>query len=254
MKKKWLEKIRMINFLVMSGNNKLKNIKIVILCGGVGSRLAEETKLIPKPMVKIGKMPIISHIMKIYEYYGFKNFLLATGYKSKILENYFKHKKNVRCIFTGNKTLTGGRLLRLKKYFKKNENFMLTYGDGLTNQNLNKLYSYHLKHKKIATLTAVKPPARFGELILRSNRVSKFEEKPQLNDNWINGGYFMFNYKIFNYISGDKVMLEREPLTQLVKKQLMAFKHKHFWQCMDTIRDKKLLEKMYRGKKTPWVH
>jgi glucose-1-phosphate cytidylyltransferase len=238
----------------MNGNNSLKSIKIVILCGGVGSRLAEETKLIPKPMVKIGKIPIISHIIGIYEYYGFKNFILATGYKSKVLENYFKYKQNVRCIFTGNKTLTGGRLLRLKKYFKKNENFMLTYGDGLTNQNLIKLYNYHMKHKKIATLTAVKPPARFGELILRSNRVSKFEEKPQLKDNWINGGYFMFNYKIFKYISGDKIMLEREPLTRLAKKkQLMAFKHKDFWQCMDTIRDKKLLEKMYRSKKIPWV-
>ena len=136
----------------MNGNNNLKDIKIVILCGGVGSRLAEETKLIPKPMVKIGRLPIISHIIKIYEHYGFKNFLLATGYKSKILENYFKHKKNIKCVFTGNKTLTGGRLLRLKKYFNKDENFMLTYGDGLTNQNLTHLYLYHRKEFLMAKL------------------------------------------------------------------------------------------------------
>ena len=232
----------------------MKNIKVVILCGGLGSRLAEETKVIPKPMVKIGKLPIINHILKIFEYYGFKDFILATGYKSLILKKHFKNKKNVKCIFTGDKTLTGGRILRLKKYFKKNENFMLTYGDGLSSQDLKKLLLFHLKHKKIATLTAVKPPARFGALTLKSNKVSKFEEKPQLNKNWINGGFFVFNYKIFNFISNDKTMLEREPIISLVKKkQLMAYKHQGFWQCMDTLRDKKLLEQMYIKKKVPWI-
>lgn len=232
----------------------VKNFKVVILCGGFGSRLAEETRLIPKPMVRIGKLPIINHIIKLYENYGFNNFILATGYKSQILKNHFKKKKNIQCIFTGNNTLTGGRLLRLKKYFKKNENFMLTYGDGLSNQNLKRLLKFHLQHKKIATLTAVKPPARFGALTLNLNKVSKFEEKPQLTNSWINGGFFVLNQKIFDFISGDKIMLEREPILSLVKiKQLMAFKHNGFWQCMDTLRDKQLLEKMFLNKKAPWV-
>ena len=142
-------------------------MKVVILCGGLGSRLAEETKLIPKPMVKIGKLPILIHIINYYKKFGLKNFILATGYKSKIIDNYFKNKKDITCIFTGKNTLTGGRVLRLKKYFKKNENFLLTYGDGLTNQNINKLIRFHLKNKKIATLTAVMPPARFGVLKIK---------------------------------------------------------------------------------------
>ena len=152
-------------------------MKVVILCGGVGSRLAEETKLIPKPMVKIGKLPIVQHIINYYKSFGYNDFILATGYKKEVLEKYYKNKKNVRCIFTGKNTLTGGRILRLKRYFKKNENFLLTYGDGLINQNLNKLLKFHIKHKKIATLTSVKPPARFGEAFLKGNRVLKFEEK-----------------------------------------------------------------------------
>ena len=228
-------------------------MKIVILCGGLGSRLSEETKLIPKPMVKIGNIPIIKHLINIYSFYGFKDFILATGYKNKVIEKYFKKKKNVKCVFTGNSTLTGGRLLRLKKLFNKNEMFMLTYGDGLTNQNLKKLLKFHLKHKKIGTLTAVKPPARFGELLIKGNRIAEFEEKPQLNNNWINGGFFVFNYEIFNFIKGDKMMLEREPLTKLTKKkELMAFKHKGFWQCMDTMRDKNLLNNLWKSKKAPW--
>ena len=142
-------------------------MKVVILCGGLGSRLAEETKLIPKPMVKIGKLPILIHIINYYKKFGLKNFILATGYKSKIIDNYFKNKKNITCIFTGKNTLTGGRVLRLKNTLKKNENFLLTYGDGLTNQNINKLIRFHLKNKKIATLTAVMPPARFGVLKIK---------------------------------------------------------------------------------------
>ena len=230
-------------------------MKVVILCGGVGSRLAEETKLIPKPMVKIGKLPIVQHIINYYKSFGYNDFILATGYKKEVLEKYYKNKKNVRCIFTGKNTLTGGRILRLKRYFKKNENFLLTYGDGLINQNLNKLLKFHIKHKKIATLTSVKPPARFGEVKINGNRVSSFEEKPQLQNNWINGGFFVFNSKIFNFISGDKTMLERKPFQKLIKiKNLMAYKHYGFWQCMDTMRDKKILENFWRKSKTPWIN
>jgi len=228
-------------------------MKVVILCGGVGSRLAEETKLIPKPMVKLGGKPIVCHIMDIYKYYGFNEFILATGYKNKIIEKYFKNKKNVHCIYTGKSSMTGGRLLRLKKFFKKKENFMLTYGDGLTNQNIKKLFNFHLKCKKIVTMTVVKPVARFGEVFLNGSIVRKFEEKPQLNQNWINGGFFVLNYEIFNYIKGDTMMLEREPLTNLVKKkQVQAFKHKDFWQCMDTLRDKNILTNLLKAKKAPW--
>ena len=229
-------------------------MKVVILCGGVGSRLAEETKLIPKPMVKIGKIPIVQHIINYYSFYGFKEFILATGYKKKSLEKYYKNNKKVRCIFTGKNTLTGGRLLRLKRYFKKNENFLLTYGDGLTNQNLKKLFNFHLKHKKIATLTAVKPPARFGVLKLSGKKIISFKEKPQLQKNWINGGFFVFNSKIFNFISGDKVMLEREPFKKLTKKrELIAFKHNGFWQCMDTLRDKNVLNELLKKDQAPWI-
>ena len=230
-------------------------MKIVILCGGLGSRLAEETKLIPKPMVRIGSLPIIRHIINYYKSFGFNEFILATGYKKNILENYFKNEKKIKCIFTGNNTLTGGRLLRLKKYFSKNENFMLTYGDGLSNVDLKKLLKFHMKHKKIATLTSVKPPARFGEVFISGNRVSKFEEKSQLNQNWINGGFFVFNEKIFKYIKHDLKMLEREPFKKLTqKRELMAFKHFGFWQCMDTMRDKKILNKLLKEKKAPWLN
>ena len=225
-------------------------MKIVILCGGLGSRLSEETKLIPKPMVKIGSLPIIRHIINYYKSFGFNEFILATGYKKDILEKYFKKEKKIKCIFTGNNTLTGGRLLRLKKYFSTNENFMLTYGDGLSNVDLKKLLKFHMKHKKIATLTSVKPPARFGEVFISGNRVSKFEEKSQLNQNWINGGFFVFNEKIFKYIKNDLNMLEREPFQKLTqKRELMAFKHFGFWQCMDTMRDKKILNKLLKEKK-----
>mgnify|MGYP001208854408 CR=1 FL=1 len=228
-------------------------MKVVILCGGLGSRLAEETKLIPKPMVKIGNKPILCHIMDIYKFYGFKDFILATGYKNKIIENFFKKKNNVKCIFTGKNSMTGGRILKLKKYFKKNENFMLTYGDGLTNQNITDLVKFHKKHNKIVTMTVVKPPARFGEVFLNGYNVSKFEEKPQMDRNWINGGFFVLNYKIFKFIKKNSTMLERDPLVNLVKKnQVAAFRHEKFWQCMDTLRDKKILLSMLAKKDAPW--
>ena len=228
-------------------------MKVVILCGGLGSRLAEETKLIPKPMVKIGNKPILCHIMDIYKFFGFKDFILATGYKNKIIENFFKKKNNVKCIFTGKNSMTGGRILKLKKYFKKNENFMLTYGDGLTNQNITDLVKFHKKHNKIVTMTVVKPPARFGEVFLNGYNVSKFEEKPQMDRNWINGGFFVLNYKIFKFIKKNSTMLERDPLVNLVKKnQVAAFRHEKFWQCMDTLRDKKILLSMLAKKDAPW--
>lgn len=228
-------------------------MKVVILCGGLGSRLAEETKLIPKPMVKIGNKPILCHIMDIYKFFGFKDFILATGYKNKIIENFFKKKNNVKCIFTGKNSMTGGRILKLKKYFKKNENFMLTYGDGLTNQNITDLVKFHKKHNKIVTMTVVKPPARFGEVFLNGYNVSKFEEKPQMDQNWINGGFFVLNSKIFKFIKKNSTMLERDPLINLVKKnQVAAFRHEKFWQCMDTMRDKKILSSMLAKKNAPW--
>jgi len=229
-------------------------MKVIILCGGIGSRLAEETKLIPKPMVKIGNLPILLHIIKIYKHYGFNEFILATGYKSSIIENYFKNKKNIKCVYTGKNTLTGGRLLKLKKFFRNGENFMLTYGDGLTSQNIKKLVNFHIKHKKIATMTTVKPPARFGEVFLKGSRIIKFEEKSQLNENWINGGFFVFNYEIFKFIKEDQIMLERQPLTKLTKiNQLRAFRHTGFWQCMDTMRDKNILLSLLKNKKAPWI-
>ena len=229
-------------------------MKVVILCGGMGSRRAEETRLIPKPMVKIGKLPIVQHIINIYKSFGFNNFILATGYKCEVIEKYFKNKKNIKCIFTGHKTATGGRVLRLKKFFDNNENFLMTYGDGLTNHDIRKSIKFHHSHNKIATLTSVKPPARFGEIILNNTRVKSFKEKPQLKNNWINGGFFIFNSKIFNFISGDNIMLEREPFQKLTRsKNLMAFKHNGFWQCMDTMRDKNILVKMIKEKKAPWL-
>ena len=229
-------------------------MKIVILCGGLGSRLAEVTKLIPKPMVKIGNKPIIDHIINIYKKHGFNDFILATGYKNKILEKYFLNKKNINCIYTGKNTLTGGRLLRLKNYFKKDENFLLTYADGLTNQNLNKLVKFHLKHKKIATLTSVKPPARFGELKITGNRVKSFKEKPQLQNNWINGGYFVVEPEFLDLISNDKTVLEEEPLEKAASMgQLEAYLHGDFWHCVDTKRDKVSLDDIWKTGAAPWI-
>jgi len=232
-------------------------MKIVILCGGKGTRLSEETIKIPKPMVKIGTKPILIHIMNFYKLYGFNDFILAVGYKQNIIRDYFKKNKNfkmVRVVNTGQNTLTGGRLLRLKKYFNKNENFMLTYGDGVTNLNLKNLIKFHRKNNKIATVTAVKPPVKFGELKIKKSLVKQFEEKPQSSAGWINGGFFVLNSKIFKYIKNDSTMLEREPLKKLVKlKQLVAYKHSGFWKCMDTLRDKILLNQILKKKKLTWL-
>ena len=232
-------------------------MKVVLLAGGLGTRLSEYTRTIPKPMVKIGKKPMLIHIMKLYAKYGFKDFYIALGYKGETIKKFFSKKFfdwNINLVETGRNTMTGGRLLRLKKYFGKNENFMMTYGDGLTNQNLQQLLKYHLKHKKIATMTVVRPPVRFGEVQLKKNKIVQFKEKPQSSEGWINGGFFVLNSKVFDFINGDNQMFEREPIEKLTSQnQLMGFKHYDFWQCMDTIRDKNLLNSLVKNKKAPWI-
>ena len=231
-------------------------MKIIILCGGLGSRLGDETKRIPKPMVKIGSMPILEHIMQIYIKNGFDDFILATGYKHNIIKKHFsknKKFKKVKIINTGEKSLTGRRLHRLKKFLNNEKMFMLTYGDGLTNQKIKNLIKFHKRSGKIATLTAVRPPVRFGEIKLNRSKVLEFAEKPQAKNGWINGGFFVFDQKIFNFIDDSNVMLETKPMQKLLKKnELNAYKHYGEWQCMDTVREKKLLNEMYKRKKHFW--
>ena len=232
-------------------------MKVVILCGGLGSRLSEETKQIPKPMVNVGNLPILIHIMNIYSKYGHNDFILALGYKKNIIKKYFKNNSfkdwNIRLIDTGYKTLTGKRLLKVKKYLSNDDNFLLTYGDGVSDVNLKKLINFHNKSNKIATVTAVRPPARFGQLEIKKNIVTNFDEKNQINTGWINGGYFVFNKKIFHYIPKLNTMLERNTMTNLTKKkQISAYKHSGFWQCMDTLRDKELLNEIWKKNKKKW--
>ena len=229
-------------------------MKVVILCGGLGTRISEETSKIPKPMVKIGQIPILVHIMRIYKKFGFNQFILATGYKSKIIKKYFSKEKSVNCVYTGKNTPTGGRLLKLKKLLKLEDNFMLTYGDGLSNQNIKKLLNFHCKYKKVATMTVVRPPVRFGEVRINKNKIISFKEKPNLREGWINGGFFVFNNKVFDYITDDNLMLERDPMELLCKKgQLMGYKHEGFWHCMDNIRDKNFLNKLVIDNSAPWI-
>ena len=221
-------------------------MKVVILAGGFGTRISEYTKTIPKPMIKINNKPLILLIMEHYAKYGFKDFYIAIGYKGEIIKKYFKHKKslgwNINLIETGQKTMTGGRLKRLKKYLK--ETFLLTYGDGVSNVNLKKLIKFHKLNNKILTLTAVRPPARFGAIKLKGNKVSYFKEKSKTDSGWINGGFFVVEPEIFKYLKGDNTFLEREPMENISKKkQLVAFKHYNFWQCVDTVRDKEILER-----------
>ncbi len=225
-------------------------MKVVILAGGFGTRIAEANG--PKPMVKIGNKPILFHIMNYYKKFGFDDFIVALGYKG----NFIKKKLNkfnfkVQFVDTGLHTMTGGRIKRLKKYLK-NERFMLTYGDGLSNVDLHKLLKQHIRSKKIATVTAVRPPARFGEVIIKSNNVIQFSEKIQSKNNWINGGFFVFEPEFLKFIKNDKTSLESEPLTKISKKGLLgAFKHEKFWQCMDTMKDKNYLEKLWK-RNPPW--
>jgi glucose-1-phosphate cytidylyltransferase len=215
-------------------------MKIVILAGGLGTRISEYTKIIPKPMIRVNKKPIIYYIMKHYSNYGFKDFYIALGYKGHIIKKYFKKNNfgwNINLIDTGQKTMTGGRLKRLKKHLG-NESFMLTYGDGLSNVNIKKLLTFHKKNKKLVTLTAARPPARFGAIKILGNKVKYFKEKSKLDEGWINGGFFVMQPEFLNYIKNDQTFLEREPMELLTKKnQLVAFKHDDFWQCMDTKRD-----------------
>ena len=253
-------------------------MKTVILCGGLGTRISEETSIKPKPMIEIGGNPILWNIMKTYERHGFNDFVLALGYKGHIIKDYFsnynsrnsdftintktgiKHfdsiKKaedwNVDLIDTGKLTLTGGRILRLKDKLK--ETFFLTYGDGVCNVDLSKLLDFHKSHGKVATVTAVRPPARFGGMKIEKNQVKEFKEKPQIGEASINGGYFVFEPEIFNYIKDDNSILEKEPLETLSREnQLMAYEHNDFWHCMDTIRDRDALNNFIKEGYTPWL-
>ena len=230
-------------------------MKCVILAGGKGTRISEYTKIIPKPMIKIGSKPILEHIINYYMKFGFNDFIIAGGYKYSIIKNYFQKRKNlvkIEVINTGNSSLTGKRLIKLKN--ELTDTFMLTYGDGLSNVDLNKLLKCHKKNKKKITMTAVHPPARFGELEINNSLVKRFEEKPQLQKGWINGGFFVVEPEFLKFIGSKNVMLERSPLTKAVKtKNLAAYKHTGFWFCMDTLRDKEVLETMMKNKKLQWL-
>ena len=240
-------------------------MKIAILAGGKGTRLSELTKSIPKPMVKIGGLPILIHIIGIYIKYGFRDFYILAGFKSNIIKKFFKNFRkpnksfkfklrnkicNLTIIDSGKNSMTGGRLKKIKKFLKQNETFMFTYGDGVSNVNIKKLINFHKKNKKIVTVTAVRPPARFGEIVIKNNLVVSFKEKPQVTQGWVNGGFFIAESKFLDYIKNNNSILEKSPLEKIAKqKQLAVYKHYKFWKCMDTLRDKKELEKIYKKNK-----
>ena len=252
-------------------------MKVAILAGGAGSRLAEETHLRPKPMVEIGDKPILWHIMRQYYHYGLKEFVIALGYKGYYIKNYMesycKNNSNVTVNFqtqeieyqnsneldwtvelieTGLKTMTGGRIKRLRP-FLGDDTFMLTWGDGVSNVDLHKLLEFHRSHGKLATVTAVRPPARYGYMEFDGDRVVQFAEKPQAKEGWINGAFFVLEPGVFDYIDGDEQMFEQEPMERLAQNnQLMAYKHNSFWQCMDTLREKHLLESLWNSGEAPW--
>ena len=256
-------------------------MKVVILAGGFGTRLSEETNLRPKPMVEIGGYPILWHIMKSFSSYGLNEFIICAGYKSYVIKeyfaNYYLHNSDIKLdiaknsmnlfqkniepwvidiIDTGENTMTGGRLNRVKEYIKEDD-FCFTYGDGLSDVNINSLIEYHKSNKCIATLTAVQPPGRYGALKLKSEDpclVSEFKEKQVSDKSWINGGFFVLNKKVFNYIcNGDETVWEKEPLEKLSQEnQLSAYKHYKFWHPMDTLRDKKFLEDLWKSSQAPW--
>ena len=228
-------------------------MKVVILAGGFGTRLSEYTNLVPKPMVKLNNKPIIYYIMKHFSNYGFDDFYIALGYKGNVIKDYFRKnsfKWKINLIETGLKTMTGGRIKKLKKYLDE-ENFFMTYGDGISDVNLKRLLQFHKKNKKaLVTMTAVRPPARFGAIKIKRNKVSVFREKSKIDEGWINGGFFIMNKKFINYIEKYSTYLEKSPLEKAAKKnQLYAFKHNGFWQCMDTKRDKDNLEDLLKTKK-----
>lgn len=252
-------------------------MKVIILAGGFGTRLSEYTNLIPKPMVTIGGKPILWHIMNTYAHFGHNDFYIALGYKSELIKDYFLNYRALNADFTvdlesgdithhqvesnswkvtlvntGADSMTGGRVKRMQSYIG-NEPFLLTYGDGVADINLEELLSFHNDHGKMVTVSAVRPAARFGELEMHGNKVSNFQEKPQLHEGWINGGYFVINPEFFELIDGDTTMLEREPLEKATKAgELMAYKHNGFWHCMDTKRDHELLESLW-DQGAPWA-
>lgn len=254
-------------------------MKVAILAGGLGARLAEETETKPKPMVEIGGNPILWHIMMHYAYYGFKDFIIALGYKGEYIKKYmvdycrlynnltvnmqngdveihdgggYKVNWTVELIDTGRDTMTGGRIKRLAPYLG-DETFMLTWGDGVSDVNLRDLLNFHKSHGKLATLTAVRPSARFGHLNLDGDMIIEFSEKPQTSEGWINGAFFVLEPAVFDYIDGDMTMWEKKPLEQLAKDgQLVAYRHSSFWHCMDTLRDKRRLDAMWQGGNPPW--
>jgi len=237
----------------------------VFLAGGMGSRLSEETHKTPKPMIKIGKHPILFHIMKHYSDFNFKKFIVCGGYKYLYIKKFFLQNKNlisnkkfdwdVNIINTGLKTQTGARIKKVKKYLKNEKLFFMTYGDGVANVNIKKILNFHKKHKKIATLTAVRPLPRFGNIKLKKNKVSSFSEKDRLQEGWINGGFFVLNKEVFDYIDDRQdCIFEKEPLQNLSKNgQLMAYKHEGFWHPMDTLRDKNYLNELWKKKKLNWL-
>ena len=252
-------------------------MKVVILAGGFGTRLSENTESIPKPMVTVGGKPILWHIMKTYAHFEHKDFYLALGYKAEVIKEYFLNYRslnadftvdlasgnieshqiddtdwNVTLVNTGLETMTGGRIKRLKSFIG-NEPFLLTYGDGVADINLDDLVKFHKSHGKMVTMTAVRPAARFGDLDFDGDRVASFQEKPQLHEGWINGGFFVCEPSVFDFIDNDAQMFEREPLERILDAgELMAYKHNGFWHCMDTKRDRDLLESMW-SQGAPWV-
>ena len=253
-------------------------MKVAILAGGVGTRLVEETEVKPKPMVEIGGRPILWHIMKHYAHHGFNDFVIALGYKGEVIKKYMVDYANlnsnamtvrmksgtvdidggsrpdwtVQLVDTGIATLTGGRIKRLKP-FLGDSTFMLTWGDGVSDVDLKSLLAFHRSHGKLATVTAVRPPARYGYMEFSGERVSRFSEKPQTAEGWINGAFFVLEPAVLDYIDGDETMFEHAPLERLAAAgQLMAYKHTSFWQCMDTLRDKHVLQKLWDSGTPPW--
>lgn len=252
-------------------------MKVILLAGGFGTRLSENTEILPKPMVRIGGKPILWHIMRTYAHFGHKDFYIALGYKAEVIKEFFLHYRTINADFTidlktgtinhyqldevdwkvtlvetGLHSMTGGRVRRMTPYIG-NETCLLTYGDGLSDIDLDQLVAFHKSHGKMVTVTAVHPGARFGELEMKGEQVTSFQEKPQTGQGWINGGFFVIEPKFFNLIKGDQTILEREPLERAAQMdELMAFRHKGFWQCMDTKRDRDNLEELWLSGKIPW--
>ena len=231
-------------------------MKVIILAGGFGTRLSEYTNTIPKPMIHVGNKPILHHIMQFYANFGHTDFYVALGYKGEVIKKYFSNIDsdwNINLIDTGSNSMTGGRVKRLQKFIGK-ETFMLTYGDGLSDININNLISFHKNHRKMVTISAVRPPARFGALKLQDSEVVSFKEKSQLTESWINGGFFVMEPNFFEMLSSDETVLEKEPLEKAAStKELIAFRHEGFWQCMDHKLDKDLLDEMCSKKEAPWL-